>query len=175
MAKKEEREFTLNPEVQKLLDEYGESDRVFNTAWSVFEDGNKEKFELLEDLAEERNAKLQLAITALRDNAKEVDYEQVASIKVGHLTVSKKRSYYFPPEAFHQRLTDLGVGMLEGAFSEGVLVQKLEVAYPKAKDWLQRNSLWDQFKDLECFNDLTPSVAAPGLIPPFGLPYKAKK
>lgn len=160
--------------VKEKVGIFGQSDAAFKAAWDSFEQRHATELAQLEKLREERNAKLDDARRALREEAVEADITRVKEIRIGPFVVNKKWHAFYIPEKLAAKLESRD--LYDTATSKNVVAEKIEIAkYDVVKQFLQDLGLVKEFEDCEDGQELTPAITGPKPISPFGAEYKDAK
>jgi hypothetical protein len=162
----------VSEETQKKIAAFEQAEEEYTKAWAEFEEKAAPWFKILEEKRDLRNRTLDEAIRAVREDAKEVDYTKLKTFKAGPFSVQKKVTRFFAPDLFYNMAKALN--LVDGAISEGVIAEKIEVNFEQAMTWLKKNSLWDKFKDTYKEQEQTPAVSGPKEVPAFGAALKRK-
>jgi predicted AlkP superfamily phosphohydrolase/phosphomutase len=164
---------TVSAETKTKVDAFDTADSTYQTAWDAFEEKYQAELDELDKLREDRNAKLDVAKRALRDEASEMDISVVKFIKMGAFSVQKKFSKWYSEKA---------IGFLkeknlwDSALTAKVVEEKVTFAeFEKVQDFLTREGVLKEFEECEDGKELTPAVTAPYPVPAFGAQAKEKK
>lgn len=157
---------TPSVENQARVKEFEDADAAYSKTWADFEEKAKQWFDMLEDMREKRNRRLDDAIRALREEATRTKQ----SIKSGPFKVDAKTKRYFAPEEFVKLAKDYNV--LDALKTAGAVVEKTEVDTERAAEWLKTSDLVGKFIPSYHEDPMTPAVTGPKEVPPFGSPVK---
>lgn len=159
----------LSEETTKAIQDYEALDRQFKDAWSVFEQAHRTELEHLDQLREARNAALDQAQRALRSEAQDPSCT-VRSISAGPFQVVKKKTEFYDADMFIARLHERE--LYDAAITEKAVIERIEIDYKEARNFLKGRSLLDDFEDCEDGAEMTPAVSGPKPVPGFGAETK---
>lgn len=159
-------EHALSDSTKKKVEAFEESDKKFKALLSKFMDKYAQEIMEIDNAREERNARLNDAKDALRENAWDADITEVQSIKYGPLKVSKKWSEYYLTDSFVQIAKDAGV--YDKLIESGVVKLVTQIDSKLAKHWLDANSLTEKFEQAVDGKELTPAITGAKEVVPFG-------
>lgn len=157
-------------ETKEKIKAYQEADVQFRLEWETFEIENATRLAKLERLRDERNAKLDEAKRAIRQDA-ELIPDMRTTFTEGPFKVQKKWSDYYIPEKLVHMLGERG--LYDSALTSKIVAIRTEVAsFPEVKKFLEDHGL---LKDFECCEDGAESgtaISGPKPIPPLGAELK---
>lgn len=166
--------FQCTPETEAKVDAFNNADQTYKTAWEQFEQQHEQHLAYLDKLREERNAKLDDAKRALRDEAARLNIALVKFVKAGPFNVQKKWSPFYMPEKTVAILKDKG--LYDTALAAKVVAERIELAkFDEFKAFLDKHGIASDFEECEDGQELTPAVSGPKPVPPFGSEAKDSK
>lgn len=164
---------TVSKETKDKVDSFDQADSAYKTAWEAFEEKYQAEFDELDKLREDRNAKLDAAKRALREEAAEKDISEVKFIKISAFSVQKKFSKFYSEKTIGMLKEK---GLWDSALTAKVVEEKIAFAeFDKMQDFFQREGVLKDFEECEDGKELTPAVTAPYPVPAFGAETKEKK
>lgn len=162
--------FQPSPELLEKIKAFEEARESFAQGLAYFEQTHEAELVHLEKLRDDRNAKLDEAKRALRQETENLD-DLRTQFTVGPFTVQKKWSEYYIPEKLVSMLGDCG--LYDDAISSGVVAVRTEVAkYDQVHKYLEDHGI---VKDFECCEDgmeAGTAISGPKTVPPFGAELK---
>jgi hypothetical protein len=161
--------FTPSKDVQTRVKEFEDADAEYTKTWADFEEKAKQWFDLLEQMREKRNRRLDDATRAVREEA--IRFK--TSFRLGAFRVDAKTKRYFSPEEF-VRLAQTNQ-LLDGLKTAGAVIEKTEIDTEKAAEFLKNKDMVGKFVSAYHEDPMTPAVSGPKEVPPFGTPTKAGK
>ncbi len=166
--------YNVSEKTKTSIDEFSKSDDEFKKRLAAFEEAHTTELEQIDQLREDRNAKLDVAVRDLRTEAQTVPYTLTRSLAHGPFSVAKKWSSFYIPERFLAIADELGVTT---KLKEAMLIKIVPVVekMDMVKKWLEENKLVEHFVEAEDGGELTPAVSGPKPIPGFGVQSKERK
>jgi hypothetical protein len=159
-----------SPETEKKIEAFIKADSAFKDTWEQFEQKHSQELERIEQLREERNARLDEVRRSIRDDIQESDIATRA-LKSGPFTATKRWQSFYVPEKLVAKLEDKG--MLDIAFSERIVARKIEVEkFDIVFQFLERHGLIKEFEDCEDGREMSAAVGGPKPIAPLGTELK---
>lgn len=166
--------FQVTPETEAKVEAFNTSDQAYKAAWEQFEQQHEQHLAYLDKLREERNAKLDEAKRALRDEAARLNISLVKFVKAGPFSVQKKWSAFYAPERTVALLKDKG--LYDTALAAKVVAERIELAkFDELKAFFEKNGVSTDFEECEDGQEQTPAVSGPKPVPPFGAESKDAK
>ncbi len=157
-------------ETKEKIKSFQEADLKFRVAWDAFETENATRLAQLEKMREERNARLDEAKRAVRQDTELVE-DMRATFTEGPFKVQKKWSDFYIPEKLAAMLTDHG--LYDSAISNGVLAEKIEVGkYDQVHKFLTDAGLVKEFECCEDGEESSTAISGPKPIPPLAAELK---
>jgi hypothetical protein len=164
--------YQVSEDTKKALDDFGRKDAEFQQAWATFEQQFEKELVRLELLRENRNASLELATKALREEADRPECDEKV-IKYGPFSAMKKESKGFHPEMMLARIEERD--LYDAALAVGAVEEKITIKYNEMKQFLNDKKIYEDFEDCEDAQKLTTAITGPKSIGPFGAEMKKKK
>jgi len=163
-------QFQCSTETQNRTKAFQEADKTFKEAWEAFEQEYNLRFQQLEKLREDRNAKLDEVKRSIRAEV-ELLVEERMTFQEGPFKVQKKWSDFYIPEKLVDMLSDRG--LYDSAVSAKIVAVKVEVAkYAAVKKFLEDNGVAKDFECCEDGEEDSTAISGPKAIPSPGSELK---
>lgn len=162
--------FKCSQDTQDKITAFQKADTEYRTEWEAFELEQTSRFEKLERLRDNRNAKLDEAKRSLRQELDLVDEMRLTTTQ-GPFKVQKKWSDFYIPDKLVAMLADRG--LYDAAVTSGIVRVRVETAkFTEVRRFLETNGI---VKDFECCEDGeedSTAISGPKQVPPFGAELK---
>lgn len=157
-------------ETKEKIRLFTEADYKFRAEWESFELEHATRLIQLEKLRDDRNAKLDEAKRAIRQDTESIE-EMRATYTEGPFKVQKKWSDYYIPEKLVSMLSERG--LYDSALTGGIVAVKTEVApYPQVRKFLEDNHIDKEFECCEDGQESTTAISGPKPVPPLAAELK---
>lgn len=162
--------FQCSPETKEKVEAFEQSDLAFKQALENFEREHETALAHIDKLRDDRNAKLDEAKRALRQEAEGLD-EMRTTFTVGPFKVQKKWSDFYVPEKTVAMLAERG--LYDSAVGSGVVAVRVELnKFDNVKKFLEDSGV---ARDFECCEDgveAGSAISGPKPVPPLGAELK---
>lgn len=157
-------------ETREKIRAYENADVQFRLEWEKFENEHATQLALLEKLRDERNAKLDEAKRAVRQDTESLD-DMRTTFTEGPFKVQKKWSDFYIPEKLVHMLGERG--LYDSAVSSKIVAVRTEVAtYPEVHRFLEDHGIIREFECCEDGEESHTAITGPKPIPPLAAELK---
>jgi hypothetical protein len=162
--------FKCSQDTKTRIELYEQANQAFKEAWERFETNHELELAHIEQLRDDRNAKLDEAKRSIRAELETVDAMRVTSTE-GPFRIQKKWSDFYIPEKLASMLYDHGLYDL--ALSSGIVTIKMETApYEEVRRFLEIHGIDRAFECCEDGEEASSAIGGPKQIPPLGAELK---
>lgn len=162
--------FQCSQDTKSKVEAFEEADRLYKTEWEAFEREHEIRLNQLDRLRDDRNAKLDEAKRALRQEAEGLT-DLRTTFSVGPFKVQKKWSDFYIPEKTVAMLTERG--LYDSAVSSGIVAIRVELEkFDQVQKFLQDHQVSKDFESCEDGAPAGAAVSGPKSVPPFGAELK---